>query len=229
MRIAFAGLAVISACASHAGTSAPTPVTATQAAAPPREARASAVDAKTAPKPRSPKVVLHLGDSMVDPYHGLGKALGPKFEALASRYYSDSEQSVGIAFYDHERRIDDLIAQHSPDLVLVTLGANDIGVPFPEALATNVQSIVKRVSAHGRACYWLLPPLWKKDTGIVDVIRRNASPCKVFDPTHLKIERRHDGIHPDDAGGATWAEAFFAYYEGIGPATPNEPTSIAAR
>jgi lysophospholipase L1-like esterase len=166
---------------------------------------------------------------MVGGYEGLAKALAPKFEALGAKFYRSWQRSVGIATYDHEHTIDDLIKKHSPDLVIMTLGANDVSVPFPAVLAKNVQSIARRVSSNGRACYWLVPPLWKKDTGIVDVIKKNAAPCKVFDVSYLKIARRADGIHPSDAGGATWADAFFAYYQGDGPATPHEPHTVAAR
>jgi len=225
----FACLALIG-CSGHASVvAAPAPVVATATVvepAPVREASpppvVTATPAPAAQNPAPPKVVLHLGDSMVDPYNGLAKALGPKFEALGARYYDDSEQSVGIAVYDREKRIDLLIARRAPDLVLITLGANDVSVPFPAALAKHVQSIVRRAAASGRACYWLLPPPWKKDTGVLDVIRANAAPCKVFDASNLKIARRADGIHPNAAGGAKWAEAFFAYYEGTGPAVPNE-------
>jgi len=228
-------LACVAACSSPRVETAPpaAPVataTAPPAAPPARNASPPAVVTTTpapeAPRaPPPPKVVLQVGDSMVGGYEGLAKALAPKFEALGAKFYRDWQRSVGIATYDREHTIDDLIKKHAPDLVIVTLGANDVSVPFPAVLAKNVQSIVRRASASGRACYWLVPPLWKKDTGIVDVIKKNASPCKVFDASYLKIARRADGIHPSDAGGAAWAEAFFAYYEGSGPATPNEPAN----
>ncbi|MEO8876457.1 MAG: hypothetical protein ABI461_12785, partial [Polyangiaceae bacterium] len=50
------------------------------------------------------------------------------------------------------------------------------------------------------------------DTGIVDVIRQNCAPCVFFDSSTLKLERRADGIHPDDKGGETWANAFWDFY-----------------
>jgi len=50
----------------------------------------------------------------------------------------------------------------------------------------------------------------------------------VFDASYLTIARAGDGIHPTNGGGAVWADAFFAYFNGTGPATPNEPTAELA-
>ncbi len=186
-------------------------------------ASASASTVALPPPPPAPKVVLHLGDSMVGGYGGLTKALETKFTELGARFVRDWQVSVSINTFDHEHHLQELLAKHTPDVVILTLGANDVFVPFPSSLTTNVQSIARKMAAGGRACFWMAPPVWKKDTGIVDVIKKNASPCKVFDSTYLKIARAGDGIHPTDRGGVDWAEAFYAFYRGTGPGTPNEP------
>ena len=235
MRIAFVCV-TLAACSSPGTTAKPAspPV-----ASPPQAAVAGPPVAKATPEaptvvapaapqtPPPPKVVLQLGDSFVGGYNGLAKALAPRFEAMGAHFVRDWQDSVGIATYDHERRIENLLAKHKPDLVIVTLGANDVSVPFPAVLAKNVQSIARKVSSGGRACYWLAPPLWKMDTGIVEVILQNAAPCKVFDGSHLKLARGGDGIHPNDTGGETWAEAFFAFYNNA-PGAPVESQGVAA-
>jgi acyl-CoA thioesterase-1 len=176
------------------------------------------------PTPPPPKVVLHLGDSMVGGYGGLTKALESRFKELGSKFVRDWQVSLSILTFDHERWLEELLAKHSPDLVILTLGANDVFVPYPSSLASSVRSIARKMSGGGRACYWIGPPVWKKDTGIVAVIKQNAAPCKVFDASYMTIARAGDGIHPTDRGGVTWADGFFDFYRGIGPATPNEPT-----
>jgi hypothetical protein len=186
-------------------------------------ATASVSVTEVAPQPPSPKVVLHLGDSMVGGYGGLTKALEGKFKGIGAHFVADWEVSVSIATFDHEHHLQDLLTKHAPDLVILTLGANDVFVPFPSSLASNVQSIARKMSAGGRTCFWMAPPVWKKDTGIVAVIKKNASPCKVFDASYMRIARAGDGIHPTDRGGADWADGFYAFYRGTGPATPNEP------
>ena len=180
------------------------------------------------PAPPPPKVVLHLGDSMVGGYGGVTKALEAHFKSLGSKFVRDWQESVSILTFDHETKLQELIAKHSPDLIILTLGANDVFVPYPSSLAGSVRSLARKMSAGGRACFWMAPPIWKKDTGIVEVIKQNAAPCKVFDASHLSIARAGDGIHPTNAGGATWADAFCAFYEGTGPATPNEPSAVVA-
>ena len=184
-----------------------------QQATPPAPAPPPQAHVEPAPPP-APKVVLHLGDSMVGGYGGLTRALEAKFKELGSHWVKDWQEGVGIATFDREHRLDDLLAKHKPDLVILTLGANDVTLPFPAAVAPSVRSIAHKMSAGGRECFWMLPPLWRKDTGIVEVIKQNASPCKVFDATGLKIDRARDGIHPNDQGGIEWADAFFAFYRG---------------
>ena len=232
MRYALSALVVLVACSGQdkskiaaAPVAAPPP--AAVAGPPVPQASASpAPSASAAPAPATPpppKVVLQLGDSMVGGYNALAKALAPRFEAMGAHFVRDWQDSVDIGVYDREHRIQDLLKKHSPDLVLVTLGANDVTIPSPWVLAKNVASIARKVSEGGRACYWLTPPLWTKDTGIIEVIHKNAAPCKVFDASYLKVSRIRDGIHPSDKGGETWAEAFFAFYNGNGPAIPNAP------
>jgi len=45
------------------------------------------------------------------------------------------------------------------------------------------------------------------------VIKDSAAPCRVFDGQTLKLDRGPDGIHPTNAGGEQWADAFFEFYE----------------
>ncbi|MEO8875708.1 MAG: SGNH/GDSL hydrolase family protein, partial [Polyangiaceae bacterium] len=176
-------------------TSATKSVTASNAE-PPASTTASADDIPI------PKVVLHTGDSMVGYYAGLEKGLGPHFEALGSKYVQDAITSAAIVTFDKNDHFAKMLASRDPDLVLITLGANDVFLPSPQRLAKNVANIAKKTE--GRKCFWISPPLWKKDTGIVDVIRQNCAPCVFFDSSTLKLERRADGIHPDDKGGETW-------------------------
>jgi hypothetical protein len=250
---AFLLSAAVVACSSHSGASAGTPPKSTApatvvaaSAAGPVEPVSSApaiapvlLDASAgiaanaldggAPDPAAPaatpapKIVLHLGDSMVGGYGGVTKALEAKFKGVGAQFVRDWQTSVSIQTFDHEKKLQELLAKHHPDLVILTLGANDVFVPFPASLAANVKSVAAKASA-GRTCYWMTPPVWKKETGIVDVIKKNAAPCKVFDSSNMKIARGGDGIHPTDTGGATWADGFWAYYQGTGPATPGAPT-----
>jgi len=167
-------------------------------------------DAGAPPVPLTGKTVLHVGDSMVGGNLGLTRALEHRFTAEGAKFVRDYKVSESIVSYDKSPKLKDLIAKHNPDIVILTLGTNDVFVPYPAAMAANVQSIVKRIG--NRECYWMGPPTWKPDTGIVQVIKDNAAPCKFFDASSLKLQRSGDGIHPTDRGGAEWATHFWSFF-----------------
>jgi acyl-CoA thioesterase-1 len=170
-----------------------------------------ATDAGPAARDLKGKTVLHCGDSMVGGAGGLTKALEAKFKAAGARFVHDSQVSAAISVYDKQPKLKELLARNKPDIVIITLGANEVFVPFPDSLAANVEGIVKRIAP--RECYWTGPPTWKPDTGVVRVLREHVAPCKFFDSSDMKLERAGDGIHPTDKGGAAWAEAFWVFFQ----------------
>ena len=164
------------------------------------------------------KVVLHAGDSMVGGDGGLTKALATKFKAEGAKFVRDYEVSVSISTYARTPRLKNLLEKHKPDIVILTLGANDVFVPFPQTFAVHVESIVKKMGE--RECYWMSPPTWKPDSGIVDVIKEHVAPCKFFDSRNLTLRRAGDHIHPTEKGGADWADLFWAFFHDRGSAAP---------
>jgi acyl-CoA thioesterase-1 len=149
---------------------------------------------------------------MVGGLGGLTKALEAYFSPLGSEFARDWWTSINIEGYAKTKRFGDLIKQHDPDLIILTLGANDFYVPNPKSLAPFVRAISKKTE--GRECWWLTPVPWTKakETGIVEVIAANAAPCKVFDGSQLKLARASDGVHPSNEGGRQWASAFLEVY-----------------
>ncbi len=158
------------------------------------------------------KTVLHAGDSMVGGNGGLAKGLSAIFKAQGARFVRDAEVAVSIRKYSQAPRFRRLLEHYQPDIVILTLGANDVFLPSPDYFAPYVESIVKAVGA--RECYWVGPPTWKPDTGIVNVIREHAGRCKFFDSSHLDLARAKDHIHPSDSGGEEWASQFWAFFQG---------------
>jgi lysophospholipase L1-like esterase len=158
---------------------------------------------------------------MVGGTRGLTRALEQRFTAEGAKLVRDYKVSESIVSYDHSPKLKSLVEKHRPDIVIITLGTNDVFVPYPASMAGNVRNIVRRVGT--TECYWIGPPTWKPDTGIVQVLKDNVAPCKFFDSSNLKLQRGGDGIHPTDRGGADWATSFWTYFR----ATPT--TSTAAR
>lgn len=150
--------------------------------------------------------VLVFGDSMVDA--GFAQRLQKLVEARGATLVHDSWVSSSTTSWSKGDRLDNLLVVHRPDVVIVALGANEVFLPAPEAVAPRVRAIVHKLAP--RPCIWVSPPLWKGETGIVSVERANAAPCGFYDSGAVKVERAKDGIHPTPRGGSDWAEAVFA-------------------
>lgn len=179
------------------------------------DARPSAGDAgggERSPTPVIPPntAVLHIGDSFT--LAGFAQALKPRMKALGARYEVKSEQSSYTVTWAPKMEL--LVANTQPDLVIISLGANEVANTDPPAHGPAIRRLVKSIGK--RPCVWVTPPLWRKDTGIIDVIRENSAPCRLFDSDTLvraPIPRQSDHIHPNDEGGAVWAEAFWNWLE----------------
>jgi hypothetical protein len=154
--------------------------------------------------------VVHIGDSFT--FAGFSQALRPRMKALGVRYEVHAETSAYTPTW--AAKIGRLVANTQPDLVIITLGANEVGTPIPEAHAPAVRRLVQEIG--GRPCVWVSPPLWLKDRRMIDVIREHSAPCRFFDSDKLvdaPIRRQKDKIHPTPEGGAIWADAFWRWLE----------------
>jgi hypothetical protein len=164
------------------------------------------------PAPPIPKgtAVLHIGDSFA--LAGFVQSLKPRMQALGTRYEVKAETSSFTTTWASKMNL--LVSNTQPDLVIINLGANEVSNTDPPAHAGAVRRIVQAIG--DRPCVWVSPPLWRKDTGIIDVIRQNSAPCRFFDSDTLvkkPIPRQSDRIHPNDEGGAIWAEAFWIWLQ----------------
>ncbi|AKT40008.1 SGNH/GDSL hydrolase family protein [Chondromyces crocatus] len=163
------------------------------------------------PPPIPPRTaVLHIGDSFT--LAGFAQALKPRMKALGVRYEVKAEQSSYTVTWAPKMEL--LVANTQPDLVIISLGANEVANTDPPAHGPAIRRLVQSIGK--RPCVWVAPPLWRKDTGIIDVIRENSAPCRFFDSDSLvkgPIPRQSDKIHPNEEGGALWAEAFWQWLE----------------
>jgi lysophospholipase L1-like esterase len=157
--------------------------------------------------------ILHFGDSFTEAH--FQQNLAPRFQAAGSRYVVDAVKGTFTTTWASDRGLDAWLAQR-PSLVLVTLGANEFDVPFPAARAPAVEAIARKIAASGASCAWITPPMWRPDSGILQVIYEHCAPCVFFDSDAVlgnlaRDEREPDGIHPNVRGGARWAEAFWGW------------------
>ena len=168
---------------------------------------ADAPSASTSELPTGTKV-LQVGDSFAD---ALGVELGKLLKQAGLRTSLETKTPSYIGDWAFGTLLRKAISDYDPDLVLVTLGANELEIPAPAQRVGPIQRLVK--SLGGRPCVWILPPLWKQDTGLMQVIKDNAGPCQVLDSSTLvpALPRGPDHIHPNTEGRVRWAAAVFEW------------------
>jgi hypothetical protein len=164
--------------------------------------------------------VLHVGDSMAPL---VGNYLRPMFSG-ERRYYVQSVPSTSTFDWGSKRLLQEAMYKYDPDLVLISLGSNELFDPNPERRAGAIRQIVE--DTRGRPCLWIGPPLWKKDTGFLRVLEANLGHCRYFDSTSLRLPRMEDGRHPSWTGGYAWASAVWRALGGTEPVPTTTPLSV---
>jgi lysophospholipase L1-like esterase len=168
------------------------------------------------PAPKKPRVVLHVGDSMVGYGHGLSLAMKKRYATEGIEYHWDAWTSAQVQTLD-DKKMDRLLAAFKPDLVLFNLGTNNLSVPHPEALADGIHRIAEHLAEGGRECVWIAPirPKWKYNPRIYDVLRDNVAPCRYFDAGPIDPPLQTDHIHPTDTGGEEWAAPLWTFLQAL--------------
>ena len=149
-----------------------------------------------APGPELPQgtTVLHIGDSFAG---ALGIELNKVLEQAGVRSLLRFETSTYIPTWAHDKKLPEYLAQYKPDLVLVSLGANELQNPEPEKRIPLIRRIVERLG--DRACVWVAPALWDgANPRLLEVIRGNVAPCVYLDTNAFvrHLPRARDKIHP---------------------------------
>jgi hypothetical protein len=148
-------------------------------------------------------VVLHIGDSMAG---ALGIELNRQLEQRGIKGVLRYKTASFIPNWAWGDELGLYLAQYRPDLVLISLGTNELEILEPERRDPTVRKLVGRLG--GVPCVWLLPPLSEgQKSGLVDVIRQSASPCVCVDNQEVfpGMPRVGDKIHPTMAARKEWA------------------------
>lgn len=200
-------------------TGAPASSAAPASAAPSSSSSAAPVEWPSGPVPPKGTRILHIGDSMAA---ALGLELNRLFRADGLEPRLVYTTSSAIANWASGYKVQTLIAEVNPALVLVSLGANESQILDPTLRTGPVQRIVKALQ--GRPCVWVLPPLGPKGRPkLFDVITAAAAPCVALETDVLvaKLTRDVDGIHPLWSVRPTFARVARRWlYAQREPATP---------
>ena len=147
--------------------------------------------------------VLHVGDSMAD---ALGKDLRRELQKRGVRNVLKYQEATFIPQWaGYSMSFRQHVAIHKPDLVIITLGGNEVAMPDPTERAEDIRTIVSIVG--DRPCIWVAAPLWGPHSGILNVIRQNCAPCRFVDTNALipDLERLGDKVHPTLPERRRWA------------------------
>ena len=153
------------------------------------------------------KTVLLIGDSMAE---GVGPWLQKKVEAVGGRFINGQERSSTIVWWQGSGKLREALARHQPDIVFIALGSNEIFLQKPEVRAPLIKQMVEEIGA--RPSYWIGPPSWKPDLGLVRVIEENFQPGHFYNSNALKVPRAADGKHPTAQGYETWTNLVWTWY-----------------
>lgn len=164
-------------------------------------------DNGTYPVSLKEKTVVLIGDSMAE---GLGWFLREKIEAAGAHYIIESWQSSTIPGWQNGR-LRKLIERHKPDVLFISLGSNELFIKNPEETrAPLIRQLTKDIG--DLPAFWIGPPSWKPDNGLVHVIETNFQPDHFYNSNDLKVPRRSDDAHPTREGFETWANLVWDWY-----------------
>ncbi len=165
----------------------------------------------SAPRPSWPagaKYVLHVGDTSLGFDQGLALEMKTRFEAAGVRYESVTEIDSGLHTYASSKKLEALLRWKKPDVVLVTLGMNNLTAARPDDYEVDVESIVAQIG--DRPCWWIGPlPIGRPETGLIAMLARTTAPCGWSNSYDLVIERQPDHLHPTQPGASHWADAIW--------------------
>lgn len=155
--------------------------------------------------PEGVKTVLHVGDSLLGYEQGLALELRTRFEAAGIRYQGETYNNAGLHSFATSKTLEQLVRERKPDVVLVTLGMNNLTTVKPAEYERDVRSIVEQVGA--RPCFWIGPlAINRPENGLLAMLARSTAPCRWTSSYELDIERQPDAIHPTQHGAAKWAD-----------------------
>jgi lysophospholipase L1-like esterase len=153
------------------------------------------------------KTILLTGDSMSE---GIGWSFKEKVEAAGGKLVVQPWYSSTTVGWQGERRLSQYIERYHPDIVFIALGSNEI---FTNDMTTRAEAVRNITAELGDIpAYWIGPPSWKPDHGIVRTIEENFRPGYFYNSNSLVVPRRKDGAHPTVEGYVTWADLIWKWW-----------------
>lgn len=175
----------------------------------------------------SPQTILFIGDSMLE---GLSPRLAAYAKENGHTLYSVIWYSSTSEVWGETTKLAEYIEQFKPTYVFVSLGANEL---FVRNIAERRDKFVKNIITQiGSIPYiWIGPPNWKEDTGINDLIAKNARKGSFFLSNGMHFDRAKDGAHPTRKSAGLWLDSIARWMpeHAAHPIKMNKPEMEKAR
>lgn len=152
--------------------------------------------------------VLHIGDSLVA--GGLTNRLAQRVREAGGRYVPEGWVSSNAPRWLGSERLPQLLREHLPDVVLVTLGANEYEVGNREEYLGWYDRLAGRLGAR-RRCFWIGPPRLPGADPFVEAARRHTAPCPYFDSREVEPDTGRDRDHLSKSRGEEWADEIWEW------------------
>lgn len=155
------------------------------------------------------KVIL-LGDS-------LAEGMASPFVKLSRKngYVPGIQALHGTTMDYWSKRIQEIMVNNRPKLVIVSLGTNDAGSPNPETQRIHAKRIRDAIKKYGAKLLWItpinLPPKFRGQQGIRQILIEEISPDDRYDSTKLELETIKDKIHLTRKGYEDWIGIVWKY------------------
>lgn len=189
------------------------------------EAGPAVTDASTEPLPLPEgTTVLHIGDSMAG---ALGIALNEELKSRKVKGVLRYKEATFIPTWAWGKELPLYMLEYNPDLVIITLGTNEVKMIDPSVRAPTIKRIIERLK--GKPCVWVAPPLWAGETEMYRVLRENVAPCRYMDTEKVypKMPRVDDHIHPSMGARKIWAKLVVEWLARERRPTPESPWALA--
>jgi lysophospholipase L1-like esterase len=183
----------------------------------------AAATADPLPLPEGTKV-LHIGDSMAG---ALGIALNEELKKRNVKGVLRYKEATFIPTWAWGKELPVYMLEHKPDLVVITLGTNEVKMADPSVRAPTIKKIIERLG--GKPCVWIAPPLWAGETEMYRVLRESVAPCRYMDTQKVypDMPRVDDKIHPSMNARKEWAKRVVDWLARERRPTPDQPWALA--
>lgn len=173
--------------------------------------------------------VLLIGDSFAQ---GLAPPLKQLFTEHGILFLADGRLGTTIAQWAKQPWLDVLLTKGRPDVVLVSLGTNDMKLVDPLLERPALLVLVDKLKQISGSVVWVTPPSVPfPDRGLRSMLTETGVP--LFHSESLTIQRGPDALHSTISGYAGWAGSLFRWlvpvHSSLGQVRIARPKRVRAR